>query len=227
MVTPDILRVAIRHTVYSLMRLGILPLEEFNPGMGLEEIKGEYSSTLYSAMAGYLESEKSIVSFRNEVRRAVNDAFTLAYIAGWADAGASGELPLADRLWLNDRIEKEIGFADGLFAELKSIRADSGISQDEKYNWCRARASGYTGTLDGIYAQGKMKGNPYKMGTWRLGGTKEHCDTCAMLDGQEHPVHWFIDNGYIPQERGSATLQCGGWHCECRIEDIDGNQIIP
>ncbi len=224
---PDLLRSFIRSTALGLVRLGLLSLAEFSAGQGLGEIKAEYRETLYQAMADYLGSEQSITSFRNIYRRAVNDGMTLSFIAGFADAGgASEELPEEDRAWLIGRIEDEIAFADGLFQELKSLRADNEKSQDDKLAFAQARANGYTSSLDGVYAQGKMRGDQEQIGVWHFGDT-DHCDTCRWLNDQEHPLSWYISNGYIPQEAGSGTLDCGGYHCQCTIDTPDGEQLIP
>ena len=220
------LRSILAHARLTLARLKLIPLEEFSPGMSLDEIKSEYADTLYSAMTDYLDSGQPITSFRNAVRRAVNDGFTLAFYAGYADAGGSGEIPEDAISWLSGRIESEIEFTDGLFADLKALRADKESREDDKLSWARARASGYTGTLTGVYAQGKTWGDENIEGEWVFGDT-DHCDTCADLNGQKHPLKWYREEGYIPQEAGSVTLDCGGWKCQCRVLGPDGEQLLP
>jgi len=80
----------------------------------------------------------------------------------------------------------------------------------------------------GVYAEGKMMGEPNRDGKWELGATEKYCTTCASLNGKIHPLTWYLDNGYIPQEAGSGTLECGGWNCDCTIVDPKtGEQIIP
>ena len=51
--------------------------------------------------------------------------------------------------------------------------------------------------------------------------------TCADLNGQKHPLKWYREEGYIPQEAGSVTLDCGGWKCQCRVLGPDGEQLLP
>lgn len=201
-------------------------LFEFSPGMGLEEVQAEYQEKLYQAMQAYLESDRPITSFRNEFRRAVNDAFTFAFVAGWADAGASGPITDDAQAWLNGRIEQEIVFADGLFAQLKALRDDKALTTEERLDAAQSHAEGYTNTTTGVYAEGKMMGEPERDGTWYLGDTEEHCDTCAGLDGQTHPMSWYIKNDYIPQQNGSKTLDCGGWRCDCTIRDPKSGEVL-
>lgn len=64
------------------------------------------------------------------------------------------------------------------------------------------------------------------MVTW-VYGDADHCETCAGLNGKRHKLSWFIDKGYIPQERGSETLDCHGYHCQCKLVDAKGNQVMP
>jgi len=210
-----------------LYHLGLVGLAEFSAGMGLDEIETEYQDTLYGAMADYLESSRPVTSFKNEFARAVNDAFTLAFYAGWADGGASGPIPDDAQAWLNGRIDQEIAFADELFTKLKILRDDPETSPDDKLAYAEMRAQGYTASLAGVYNQGKMMADPYRVGVWHLGPTSAHCDTCAWLDGQEHPLQWYLDNGYVPQEPGSSQLDCRGYNCLCTIDSPEGDQLVP
>jgi hypothetical protein len=202
-------------------------LAEFSPGMSLEEIQSEYQGKLYDYMAEYLRGSGSVVIDRNKYNRAINDAFTFAFIAGWADAGAS-ELTAEAQAWVNGRIAHEIAFVAPLFTDLKNLRADGEIPLADKLQSAQMHAEAYANTLVGVYAQGKMMGEPERDGRWDLGATEEHCDTCANLDGKTHPLSWYIKNDYIPRQAGSKTLDCGGWRCDCKIVDPKtGRQLIP
>lgn len=195
--------------------------------MSLEEVQAEYQERLYNSMADYLQSDRPITATRNEFRRTVNDGFTFAFVAGWADAGAS-KLTDEAQSWLDERIGTELLYADPLFDKLRDLRNDDEIPMQDKLTAAQAHAEAYTQTLVGVYAQGKMMGEPERDGKWELGATEEHCDTCSMLNGKTHPMSWYISNGYIPQQAGSTTLDCGGWRCDCSIRNPKtGEQIIP
>ena len=202
-------------------------LFEFSPGQSLEEVQDEYRDKLFVTMQDYLQGDRPITSYKNEFARYVNDAFTVAFIAGWNDAGAEELTPEAQD-WLNGRIDSEIEFVAALFPQLKALRDDDTIPMDDKLEAAQAHAEGYTQTLVGVYNHGKMMGAPHRKGTWQLGATEKHCGTCASLNGKTHPLSWYIKNGYIPQEAGSSTLECGGWNCDCSIIDPKtGEQLIP
>ncbi len=220
---PSSLRACLRSVSLGLVRLGFLPLREFSAGMGLDEIKAEYQETLYQAMADYLESERSIVAFRNSCRKAVNDSFTLAFIAGFADAGgASEELPEEDRAWLISRIEDEIAFADGLFQDLKALRADTEKSQDDRLAFASAKSAGYVAALDGIYSQGKMRGDLEQAITLEGDDGKESCQTCQKYKGETHPASWWVERGLVLYP-GNTNFDCGAWACAHVQVDKEGN----
>src|SRR5512139_2491485 len=102
---------------------------KFTAGMSLEEITQEYQSTLYDAMWSYIATSGApITSFRNEFRRAVNDAFNLTAVAGWSDGGQPDGISPDLQDWVNSEIEKEIDFADGLFTDLRERKIDPEIT---------------------------------------------------------------------------------------------------
>jgi hypothetical protein len=195
--------------------------------MGLDEIQAEYRDKLYQSMADFLSSERPITAFRNEHRRAVNDGFTMAFIAGWADGGAEGLIGDDEQAWLNDRIESEIGFDDDLFQQLKALRADPDLTLDDKLAAIESRADGYTATLPGIYAQGQLMAAPHieLVFDGEDGSADSVCQktggTCVKLKGQSHPAQWWLDNDLVPR-RGNDNFDCGGWNCRHRLVDKNG-----
>jgi len=203
-------------------------LFEFSPGQGLDEIMAEYQDKLFVVMQDYLYSSDPVTAYRNEFNRYINEAFTFSFVAGWADAGASALTDEAQSV-LSGLIASEIQFADSLFTQLKTLREDDEIPMDDKMDAAHAHAEGYTQTLVGVYAEGKMMGEPNRDGKWEIGATEISCDTCKWLAQQDpQPLSWYLKNGYIPREAGSDKLMCGGWQCDCSIVDPKtGEQLIP
>jgi hypothetical protein len=199
---------------------------KFSEGDSQPGIEAEYTASLFDIMEVYTDSDQPITSFRNAFRRVANDAFNATASVGWQDGGAS--LPISEDLqsWTNGEIEKEIGYIDELFAQLRDLRKTG--ATDEQNSFMADKAEGYAGALIGIYNYAKMQAAPDRDGKWFYGDTVEHCETCSSLEGQVHPLSWYIDNNYIPQMRGSETLECGGWRCLCTIRDPKtGEQLIP
>ena len=197
-------------------------VQEFTPCQSLEEIRGEYQDTLAAAMLDYLDSNRPVTSFRNEFRRAVNDAFTGAFYAGWAEAGPSTG-PIDDDAtdWLLARIEQEIGYSDDLFAELKAQRGTEDIEA-----WAEGKAETYTDTLDSIYNQGKVMGAEGLPLTFGGDDGEESCETCQGLKGVTHPARWWVENNLIPGQPGNENYDCKGYRCQHGLFDQDGNLFV-
>jgi hypothetical protein len=193
---------------------------EFQPGMGLEEIQAEYREKVYNSLIDYANSDRSIVAFRNQFRRAVNDAFTFTAYAGWVDGGGDGPIPPELQTWLNARIDQELKYVDEVFIKLKALRklGDKKALED----FASARADGYSASLPGIYNQAKAWAVKDQWGTWRYGDT-DHCDDCLSLNGKRHKLSWFIKYGWIPQ---SSNLKCTGRHCQCKILSDSGERLL-
>ena len=60
-------------------------------------------------------------------------------------------------------------------------------------------------------------GQPEPRFMWMLGGTEKHCTDCAALDGQVKTSSEWASAGIQPQ---SPDLECGGWRCDCRLEEV-------
>ena len=130
--------------------------------------------------------------------------------------------------WVNAEIEKEIEFANGLFDDLRERKQNPDITESENDAYISDRVNGYSGALIGIYNYAKMTAEKDRPGKWIYGDTVDHCETCEELNDGIHPLSWYLENDYIPRQRGSATLECGGWRCDCSIVDPEsGEQLIP
>jgi len=200
-------------------------LAEFTPGQSLEEVKAEYSETLYGAMSDYIVSEQPITSFRNVFRRAVNDGFTMAFYAGWAESNPSVKEVTDEAIdWLTGRIEQEITFADGLFGDLRDLRKDTEKDEAFKDAWITDRAEGYTNTLDSVFDHAKILGAENLMLTFGgEDGEVAPCTTCQDLKGKRMPAKWWVENDLIPGVPGSESFLCKGYKCRHFLSDDEGN----
>lgn len=52
---------------------------------------------------------------------------------------------------------------------------------------------------------------------WVYGDT-DHCETCLTLNGIIATGAQWEESGYRPQNPPNDMLECGGWHCQCRLE---------
>ena len=186
----------------------------------LAAINATYHDAVFDALMTYF-SGGSVTAPRNAFMRATTEAFGAAFEAGWLDGG--GELPFDGEAltWFNARLEQEFRFIEGLFEEVKELRKDPDF---DFLSFSASKADSYTNTLAGIHNHAALVVGNNRMVTWHLGATEKHCKTCAKLDGQRHKISWFMDRNYIPHTPG-AGMDCGGYNCDCRLVDKDGNEI--
>jgi len=151
------------------------------------------------------------------------DTYTEAY----RDAGNDAP-ELDDKDW--DNIEDwqaeqrgaVAGFVGAMKAALK-LKGDEGIAAT---NAMLARSDLWVSALRTLAGKATARELADVMVTWKYGDT-EHCRTCLSLNGKRKRLSWFVDNGYIPQENDSETLDCGGWRCQCELVNDKKDVILP
>lgn len=209
-VTPE--HRAAAATVAAAIKAALPPTEDY------ANVRADYEQRLFDSFISAASSSRT-TSQRNAAKRAVVDDVSAAFYAGYADAGGE-DTEADDEQWLTARQNEELGHLDGVFQWLKEQRDAETITEDA----VQARVEAWASTLDGIYNEGKLRGAKNKMLTWRLGDTENHCATCAKLDGGRHSAKWYLARDYIPR-KPQAAMECGGWKCDCSLEDDDGNEV--
>jgi hypothetical protein len=184
------------------------------------QLRSDYWSRIYDTIYAYLDGSKPITQYRNSMQTLVSDYYHEAADMGYEMSG--GTLPINDATQrrLDDRITKELEFVAALFLLLRK-KEDISDFDVEAYD----RATGYTNSIDSIYLLGKLGGLKDEPLIWHLGNTTEHCKTCFSLDGTTHLASWYLENGYIPREPNSPTLDCKGFFCDCYWTDMRGKEI--
>lgn len=156
-----------------------------------------------------------------------------AFIEGLAEGGVDEpELDEGDTATIREWIAIQIGSVPGLWDDIeRTLREFSGGVINSAT--LRQRKDGYLSRLEtwaralrDLAGLGKASALKNMMVTWRYGDA-EHCRVCERLNGTKKRLSWFIDKGYIPQEVGSETLDCGGYHCRCELVDSRGRTVLP
>ncbi len=207
---------ALQHMAFAL---GVVELADLPDTYEYSTVRATFIETLVEAFTNYAGGGAR-TGPRNAVGRALAEAIPDAFYRGLDDAGADGTEP-EDEAWVTAKVSEQLGFVDGVFDWLKRERETETITIPA----IEARAAGWAAMLDGVYSQGLLRGAGKQMLTWRLGQTEQHCRTCAHLNGQRHSAKWWLKYGYIPRQPGSQTLECGGWQCDCRLEDDQGTVV--
>lgn len=69
-------------------------------------------------------------------------------------------------------------------------------------------------SVEDAYFVGKLLARPNARLMWKLGKTREHCETCKAADGQIHTAREWANRRLHPR---SSTCLCRGFNCDCRL----------
>jgi len=187
---------------------------------GVEAINARYNNEIIAAMVTYFEGGAATAP-KNQFLQAMTEAFNGAFDTGWVDGGQ--ELPLDEKVatWLISRMEQERGYINDLFQQIKELRNDK---EFDYFTWATNKAGRYTSTVLSVYNAAALMAKKNQILTWHLGNTEKHCDTCLALNGNSHRASWYIDHDYIPRKPGAA-MDCGGYHCDCKLKDKSGDEV--
>ena len=186
-------------------------------------IRQSYYWEVWGLISEYLaEDGARITRFRNGMKRSIAYHFGQAAAQGWADGGGGDWQRDADadsREWESNRIYEEFGYVDELFRQLRELKKEG---EDAIAGEAERRAEGYARTLDGIYAEAKIRAAGNKMLTFDGFDGQESCNTCQRLKGSRHRASWWIRRGLVPHQ-GNRNFECGGWNCQHYLYDDQGN----
>lgn len=154
-----------------------------------------------------------------------------AYDAGMEEGGADpAEKDDTDEQAVTDWETEQNSHVADLWAAVKQLRTDRKTLGKDEYNarqlTINNRLAQWGESLRNLWSLAKANAQRNMTVVWKVGPT-EHCATCAELNGQRHRLKWFLDKGYIPQENGSDMLDCHGFNCQCTLEDLKGNTVMP
>lgn len=178
----------------------------------------QYVSSVGLAVSGYLESGSS--RHKNAMKRAVVEAFPNAFYRGYDEVGGE-DTEDEDEAWLTEKMSAELENVDALFVSLKVIRAAGDFDADEIAD---ERAEGYAATLDGVYAEGKLRGDRNRMYTFVGDDGEESCSDCTRLKGKRMKAKKIIADGLLPAP-GNDNFECKGYKCQHYWEDDDGDRL--
>lgn len=181
------------------------------------QIRQAYYERVFVAVYDYLDSDKSITAFKNDMLNAVNTSFPATADVAWEDGG--GTLPIDPKIseWVAAAQEAEAGNIGMLFQNLKALRGDEDL---QKFEYATARAEGYASTLDRIYSYVKIAAGKDVMLTLVGEDGTDSCDECQKYKGKRHRASWWVKYNLVPGI-GSA-YSCGGWRCQHTLVDDKG-----
>lgn len=176
--------------------------------------ESDYRSALRAAArglwSGVLDYDQAFDSFMGAIRAHITQA--------WAEGAAQcGIRP--DEFTPEEQVAREMFIIDQ-FGYI-----------DRVLNWVEQNQRG-TGTLVALFQRVELWVNKWRAAFGQsaamacgnqkqifvLGRTKNHCTSCAGLAGRVYRRSVWYDNRAVPP---SECCVCGGWRCDCRLEDTD------
>lgn len=175
------------------------------------EFKALLGDLARAALAGELNRRRFGIVMRAHLRRLGQEAFR----DGLEDGGVDrSDMDDNDRislsLWLQDQSPFVSAFSKALYDDKVSL-AQIGMRTEM---WSNK-------SLRAAYTLGLASAASSKPFRWMLGQTESHCADCLRLNGQVHRMRDWRARGLYP---GSSLLECGGFHCNCRLVLAEGER---
>lgn len=147
-------------------------------------------------------------TYYNDARQAVVEGVSAAFYAGYDDEDPEDDPDSEDEAWLTAKINEQVQYITDALAALKDLR-DTDWTEEQ----VATRVNFWSGTMDGVWSEGKLRGAKNKKLEFDGDDGKESCDTCQELKGKRMRVKDILEQELIPQP-GNKKFECGGWHCE-------------
>ena len=185
-------------------------------------IRSKYKYEVKNAILEYLISDSTnIAKPKNNMKQAMVEAFGNAFDSGYVDGGGDiREMNDSDKIWIANKQQTEFGFIDQLFERLKELKKEE--PDEDNTSEVEDRSEGYANTLDGVYAEGKLRGAKNIMLTFDGDDGEESCSTCRKWKGKRHSVSFWVKRSLIPGQPGNQSFACRGYNCKHYLYDDKG-----
>lgn len=146
------------------------------------------------------------------IKTKIRDFYARAFLLGKRASGNLFGVTEADTKILAKLRLDEYTFLRNFLDDIRNGKGR--LSYQERMEW-------YASAARELYWHGFLYGNTDENRRVRWGvGPTEHCASCLSMEG-EYKVRDLIkkveETGFIPQ---SGRLDCRGFHCQCKLEDI-------
>ena len=185
-------------------------------------VRSKYKYEIKTAILEYLISDGgSVAGPKNQMKQAMVEAFGNAFDSGYEDGGGDvKEMRSGDSDWVANKQTTELGFIDQLFDRLREIKKED--PDEDNTAEVDDRSESYASTLDGVYAEGKLRGSGNVMLTFEGEDGEESCKECRKWKGKRHAASFWIIRGLIPGQPGNVNFSCRGYNCQHYLFDDKG-----
>lgn len=189
----------------------------------VDEIVNEYNNIMSPLVLRAFQGKIDARELAAQHRVALRELAAQVYFEGMKAGGVEQtEADDTDRQTIKDWIDEQTTHVRDFASAAQDAGSDK-LSREA----VRSRLDLWLIALRSLGDLGFASAQKNAMGTWELGATEEHCNTCAQLNGKRHRLSWWVKYDFIPRQPGSTTLDCGGWNCDCRIVADDGRVLLP
>lgn len=161
--------------------------------------------------------------FVNMLSDLVFDQLNQAYRTAWADEGGEGAIPDYLQEAVDDQIQTQWDFIDGLYKSIVDARIDGTPVEPFLVRaelWAQQYQNAYREAvrLIAIERGGKLE--------WVEGDTIKKCPVCVGLNGIVAYASEWDELGVRPGNGPNPALSaqpeaCGGWRCGCQLIPTD------
>lgn len=142
-----------------------------------------------------------------------------AHVRAWFDeTGGEENPPLYLQLHAQSMAQKQEQFIEPYYVAILDARIEQSSIEPLLVRadmWANRYNEAYNDAVKFIAEQsgGKLE--------WFYDPEKEHCDTCASLNGIVAFATDWTASGFKPQAAPNNMLDCGGWQCGCELRTTD------
>lgn len=191
----------------------------------ISQVVTKYNDQLTNAVHDVWNGHSSAIDLRRAHKAMLKDFAPKVYEEGLRE-GSVDELDDEDQAVMDEAVGDWLG---AQFEHINSFAKDVETAKGDKdlRPAILDRVAMWVDSLRSLGDLGKAYALKNERGQWVLGATEKHCDTCLKLSNMKpHRLSWFTERGYIPRQNGSGTLECGGWLCDCEIQNKKGDRLL-
>jgi len=175
----------------------------------------QFRRMLRRAVLLFWRGDDDLFSFIDRMIYAIDEQYRRAWREGMREINLDPARDMRPE-WegvLQARIEQEYNYVLDLAQAVESAR-----NENKPVDPLYSRVEIWVNRYNEVKDLAKTTCGADRRFVFRLGGAIDHCDTCQWLDGVVAFGSVWRDSGVMPQ---SPELICGGYHCQCRLEETD------
>lgn len=191
----------------------------------IAQVTTKYNDELTNAVFDVWNGHSSAIDLRRAHKAMLKDFAPQVYEEGLREGGFD-DIDDEDQAVMDEMVGDWLG---GQFEHINSFAKDVEAIKGNKDERPKIidRVAQWVDSLRSLGHLGKAYALKNERGQWVLGETEQHCETCLKLSKMKaHRLSWFTERGYIPRQNGSETLECGGWVCDCEIQNKKGDRLL-